>query len=307
MAFTSENVKVFLAVLDHGSFSAAARALKRVPSAVSMTIAQLEAELDLVLFDRSGREPVATPLARALEPRARMVASHLTQLKVQALELHQGVEKRLSIVIAPELLTTPWSAPLASLSSEYPSMEIEVLVAPQTEAMYLLQQARVQLAVVFERGIMDESEAFQEFGSEVMVAVISPHHPAYTAHSQGFRQEDLMDIRQIIVAGREVGAKDLRFILSRQLWHTDSHLAALNMVQAGLGWTHLPKTLVAPLIASGALAAIEFTHFSGEQQLWVDVVWLKDTPLGRGAKRYIELIRQRQAADASKSVPRKTD
>ena len=43
MAFHSDNVQVFLAVLDHGSFSAAARALSRVPSAVSMAIAHLEA------------------------------------------------------------------------------------------------------------------------------------------------------------------------------------------------------------------------------------------------------------------------
>lgn len=55
MALSSDNVLVFIAVLDHGSFSAAARALGRVPSAVSMTIAQLEAELDLQLFERTTR------------------------------------------------------------------------------------------------------------------------------------------------------------------------------------------------------------------------------------------------------------
>lgn len=294
MPFNSENVKVFLAVLDHGSFSAAARVLKRVPSAISMTIAQLEAELDLTLFDRSGREPVPTALARALEPRARQVASHLTQLKVHALELHLGVERRLSIVIAPELLTTAWSTPLASLASEFPSMEVEVLFAPQTEAMHLLREGQAQLAIVFERNIMDEREVFQEFGSEILMAVISPQHPMFQARQHAFKQEDLLEIRQIIVASREVGDKDLRFIVSRQLWHTDNHLAALTMVQAGLGWAHLPKTLVAPLIASGELAAIEFEHFTNEQPLWVDVVWLKDKPLGRGAKRYIELMRQRQ-------------
>lgn len=52
MALSSDNLQVFLAVLDHGSFSAAARSLRRVPSAVSMAIANLEAELDLQLFDR---------------------------------------------------------------------------------------------------------------------------------------------------------------------------------------------------------------------------------------------------------------
>ena len=66
MAFSSDSVQVFLAVLDRGSFSAAARALSRVPSAVSMTIAHLEAELNVQLFDRSGREPRPTAAARAL-------------------------------------------------------------------------------------------------------------------------------------------------------------------------------------------------------------------------------------------------
>ena len=57
MPFAADQIPLFLAVLDAGSFSAAARKLGRVPSAVSMAIAQLEAELDLQLFERSGREP----------------------------------------------------------------------------------------------------------------------------------------------------------------------------------------------------------------------------------------------------------
>ncbi len=57
MNFSSDNIELFLAVLDRGSFSAAARALRRVPSAVSMAIANMEAELGFALFDRSHREP----------------------------------------------------------------------------------------------------------------------------------------------------------------------------------------------------------------------------------------------------------
>ena len=83
MAFNSDSVQVFLTVLDHGSFSAAARALSRVPSAVSMTIAHLEAELDVQLFDRSGREPRPTAAARALEPQARLLAGQLQLARQQ--------------------------------------------------------------------------------------------------------------------------------------------------------------------------------------------------------------------------------
>ena len=113
MAFTSDSVNLFLAVLDQGSFSAAARALGRVPSAVSMAMGQLEAELDMALFDRAGREPRPTAAARALEPQARLLAAQLQQLNAQALALTQGLEERLTLAIAPELLAAHWSGPLA--------------------------------------------------------------------------------------------------------------------------------------------------------------------------------------------------
>ena len=89
MAFTSDSLAIFLAVLDAGSFSAAARKLGRVPSAVSMAIAQLEAELDLPLFDRATRKALPTSAALALEPQARQVICQLNLLDAQALQLHK--------------------------------------------------------------------------------------------------------------------------------------------------------------------------------------------------------------------------
>src|SRR4051812_12922350 len=123
MGLSSDSVQVFLAVLDHGSFSAAARSLRRVPSAVSMAIAHLEAELDLSLFDRSGREPRPTAAARSLEPQARLLASQLRQLQAQALSLTQGLETRLTLAIAPELLSASWAGPLAALAQEHPLLD----------------------------------------------------------------------------------------------------------------------------------------------------------------------------------------
>ena len=103
MNFSSDNIELFLAVLDRGSFSAAARALGRVPSAVSMAIANLEAELGFALFERTHRETRPTPLALALEPHARLIADQLTQLQVHAIELSQGLESTLAIGVVPEL------------------------------------------------------------------------------------------------------------------------------------------------------------------------------------------------------------
>ncbi|NKB16004.1 MAG: LysR family transcriptional regulator [Sphingomonadales bacterium] len=58
---TLDQLRIFIAVADHGSFGGAAKAQGRAVSAVSYGIAQLEAQLGLSLFDREGsRRPVLT-------------------------------------------------------------------------------------------------------------------------------------------------------------------------------------------------------------------------------------------------------
>lgn len=292
MALSSDNIRVFLAVLDCGSFSAAARRLGRVPSAVSMAIAQLEAELDLSLFDRSGREPRATAAARSLEPLARQVASRIRQLDAHAHALHRGLEQRLVVAVAPELMASAWSRPLPTLAREFPALEVDILTAPQVDALRLVHEGVVHLALVFERPAPDEREAFQELGSEIMVAVMAPEHPLARRIGLRLRIEDLIDLRQIVVASRSGGQADPRFVLSRQTWRTDNHLATLRLVQAGLGWAYLPKALVQAPVDAGELMAIEFDNISNQMQLWVDVVWSRERALGLGARRYIELMRE---------------
>ncbi len=298
MAFTSDNVRVFLEVLDAGSFSAAARRLNRVPSAVSTTISQLEAELDLKLFDRSFREPRPSEAARALEPLARQSALGLRLLQAHALSLHQGLEPRLTLAIAPELLTSAWTDPLATLAQEFPSLEAEVLSVPQADALRMLHTGEAHLALVFERPGMDEREAFQEVGSESLIAVISPSHPVLGKGSR-LTQFDLITTRQIALSGREKERTDPRMLVSRDIWRTDSYLPTLRLVQAGLGWAFLPRNLVRGLLEAGTLTEITLENMGNVLRLFVDVVWRKDRPLGLGAQRFVALMREQARAAAA--------
>ena len=290
MAFSSDSVEVFLAVLDKGSFSAAARALGRVPSAVSMAIAGLEAELDLPLFDRSGREPKPTAAARSLEPQARLLDAQFKALQVHALGLTQGLESRLTLAIAPELLSAPWSGALATLAAEHPLLEVEVLAAPQADALSMLHTGRAQLALVFERPSLDGREGFQEVATEMMVSVIAPTHPVLLAAGGRLREQHLTNTRQIVVAGRDLATSDPRFVFARHAWRTDNALAALSMITAGLGWGWLPRNFALPHVQAGALVEIEFENLSNGLDLWVDVVWSKERPLGLGAQRFVALM-----------------
>ncbi|MBF5005308.1 LysR family transcriptional regulator [Diaphorobacter caeni] len=299
-AFTSDNVQVFLAVLDKGSFSAAARSLSRVPSAVSMTIGLLEAELDLQLFDRRTREPRPTPAALALEPQARLLAQQLAQLNRQAEALQMGLEERLTFAIAPELLSTHWADALTPLMAEFPALAVEVLAAPQTDALALVHGGRAHLALVFERPAIDGREDFQEMGQETLLAVMSPQYQpwkdaqAELGETASLNVSRLALARQILVASRDPQQTDLRFVFSRQLWRTDSHLAALSLIGAGLGWGWLPRSLVESHIHTGHLMEIPVENLSNGTTLFVDWVWSRERALGLGAQRFIALMRERR-------------
>ena len=60
MRYSPEALTAFVETVATGSFSAAARRLRKSQSTISTAIAHLEADLGFALFDRSARQPVLT-------------------------------------------------------------------------------------------------------------------------------------------------------------------------------------------------------------------------------------------------------
>ncbi|MDN7142956.1 LysR family transcriptional regulator [Pseudomonas sp. JQ170] len=291
MNFSSDNIELFLAVLDCGSFSAAARALGRVPSAVSMAIGNLEAELGFALFERTHRETRPTALAQALEPHARMIAAQLGQLQVHALELSQGLESTLAISVVPDIDHTPLLNAIKTISERYPLLEVEVLSAPQEEALQLLHTDRVSLCLAFAGLSVDPQQRFQNIGMESLVATISPHHPALQRQPRQIAYlEDLANVRQILVASRDLPITDTRALIGKAYWRTDSLGMALEMVEAGLGWGDFPLSRVAPLLEAGRLLRLDFKNTRNELQLPVHAFWRHNQPLPKAAQALVKLL-----------------
>ena len=292
MNFSSDNIQLFLAVLDRGSFSAAARALHRVPSAVSMAIGNLEAELGYSLFERGPREVRATAHALALEPHARLIAEQLGLLQVHALELSQGLESSLTIAVVPDIDHRPLLAAIAQLGERYPLLDIALLSAPQEDALHLLDIGRADLCVAFAGLQVDARRGFQHIGMESLVATLSPAHPAVLEDRVHYL-EDLINVRQILVRSRDLPLTDPRALIGATHWSTDSFDVALQMVEAGLGWGDLPLSRIAPLLAAGRLVRLGFRNTRNELQLPVHLLWRKQQPLQQAARLLIEQLSMR--------------
>src|SRR2546426_7840181 len=98
-AVSLDQLRTFIAAVEEGSFSAAGRKLRRAQSVVSQTLANLEGQLGVTLFDRSGRYPRLTEEGRGLLPDARAVAAHIDSFKARAHSMHEGLEPELSLVV----------------------------------------------------------------------------------------------------------------------------------------------------------------------------------------------------------------
>src|ERR1700756_2350534 len=96
---TLDQLRTFIAAAEQGSFSAAGRKLRRAQSVVSQTLANLEGQLGVTLFDRSARYPILTDEGRALLVDARDVADRMDTFKAHAHSIHEGLEPELSVVV----------------------------------------------------------------------------------------------------------------------------------------------------------------------------------------------------------------
>ena len=97
---TLDQIAVFLAIVETGSFAAAGRKLGRATSAVSYAIANLESQLGLALFVRAGAsKPRLTEAGRAILSDGRGLAMALDGLIAKARGLTQGLEAEVSLVV----------------------------------------------------------------------------------------------------------------------------------------------------------------------------------------------------------------
>src|SRR3977135_2332174 len=94
-----DQLRSFIAAVDEGSFSAAARRLRRAQSAVSELVSSLEDQTGVMLFDRSGRYPKLTSEGAVLLADARGIVAGVDFMKARAKGIAAGLEPELSVVI----------------------------------------------------------------------------------------------------------------------------------------------------------------------------------------------------------------
>ena len=292
MNINQDQLIIFITVMETGSFSAAARQLGKVPSAISMSIANLEIDLDLKLFERIGREPLPTPQAQSLYEKSKQLLIEMKQWKQHAFALSSGLEAHLNIVVVSELLHTRWTDYIVLLEQQFPELQINIFSAPQEDALHLLMTQAADLAFMFEREQLQSSEQFVELKREILVPVAARHSPLAESDQVSFEQ--ILQNRQIVVASRDRQIKP-ELLFSKHYWRTDNHHSACSMIKQGLGWGVLPLEMLNehPELQH-ELKILQLLDFTPKFEYFVDLVWSRESELGAAARFLIQHIRNQR-------------
>src|SRR5579872_4797946 len=143
---TLDQISVFLAIVETGSFAGAARKLGRATSAVSYAVANLEGQLGLTLFTRAGAsKPQLTDAGRAILADGRGLAIALDGLIAKARGLTQGLEAEVRLVVDVMLPAKLLVKALDDFRRKFPTVALRLRV----EALGAVSEAVLNQTAMF--------------------------------------------------------------------------------------------------------------------------------------------------------------
>jgi len=252
-----QQLETFYWITRLGTFGAAAEHLHMSQASVSSRIRELEAELDVMLFNRIGRNVTLTLKGRELLTHAERVVVEAARLRIAAgkLVIGQGLVRiGVGEVIALRSLGTI----ISQLKERYPGLGVEFDVNLNANLLNKLARGAIDIAVVGEPSADPETKLVP-IGALGFAWVGTP---ALLGELNCARPSELAELPIISLP------RDARVFAVMQAWFAEDAITPiainycnslstmLNVVRAGLCICLAPIDLVAADIEAGTLRAL---------------------------------------------------
>lgn len=288
-------LNTFVAVAELGSFSAAARALEKAQSAVSHSISQLEKELGLELFDRSGRTPQLTDAGGSLLVEARQVLQQVSQLQNLASQWSETEEEQsFSLVVDMLFPVEPLVQLIGGLRERFPRLNLAVHSEARGAVTARVMDESGQLGVT---GLLLPNVPIGievlPLGSIDLVAVVSPKHPLAQLE-QPVSLNDLRQHTQLVLDDRSQLSSDHEIgVVGANNWKIGSQFAKHRFLLEGFGWGVMARHEVRETLENGLLKAFQPVIWnSPTMPLPLHIIHRSDRLPGTVAKRAIRLLKE---------------
>lgn len=281
-----EQWRVLAAVVDAGSFAAAAQQLHRSQSAVSYAIAQLQQSLGVRLLQMQGRRARLTPAGRELLQRGRGLIAQLGRLEALARSIEAGWESSLTLVVDAAFPRPRLMQILGALRERCAGTTIRLEEAVLSGAEDAIRDGQADLVVSTR---VPPGFAGDWLMDVQMVAVAAPTHPLH-ALQRALTFDDLAVHTQVVVRDSGNVPRDEGWLGASHRWTVAALDASLAAVIAGLAYAWLPRHLVVDELAAGRLRLLPLV-VGGTRRMPLQVVLPKGEAAGPAARIALELFR----------------
>ncbi|WP_226635905.1 LysR family transcriptional regulator [Novosphingobium profundi] len=291
---TLDQLNIFLAIVDTGSFAAAGRKLNRAVSVISYGITNLEAQLGVMLFEREGtRRPRLTAEGRTLLSEARLIAQGVDGLKAKAKGLLSGLEAEVNLAVDVMLPADRLGQVLKEFVQQFPTVQLhlhgEALGA--IASLVLDREADIGLSGPLAAGV-DGLES-RSAGSIPMIPVAAPDHPLarMTPIAPGAGRNYI----QLVLSDRSRFTEGRDFsVFSARTWRMADLGAKHALLRQAIGWGNMPLDMVEADLAAGRLVRLDMPDHVGGTYRFA-AIWRRDALPGPAATwlidRFVELGR----------------
>jgi DNA-binding transcriptional LysR family regulator len=288
-----DQLRAFIAAVDEGSFSAGARKLHRAQSAVSELISNLEAQVGVVLFDRTERYPKLTPAGVQLVADARSVVANVDLLKARAKGISGGLESELSAVVDVLFPIEAIAESAREFRDRFPRTPLRLYVEALGGAYQPVLDGRCSLGVVGSLPIVPGSMTQERLQGVYMMMVAAREHPLAMIEGVIPKSELAKHVQLVLTdrsdltVGREFG------VMSPSTWRLGDLFAKHAFLLKGLGWGGMPLHAVEQDLLEGRLARLSIEDLPEEGLILpMSAVFLTAKPPGPAGRWLIERLKQ---------------
>src|SRR5581483_8480698 len=167
-------LRVFLSVVDHGTFTRAAAASYVSQPGLSKAVQELEREVGAALFDRTSRGPSLTAAGRALVPHARQVVRDVEAARA-AVDGVLGLETgAVELACLPTLVASPAAAWIAAFRRARPGIQVRLAAPDDPEDLLSMVRNGIVELGVSERPADPAGLVVHRAGAQTLVALLPP-------------------------------------------------------------------------------------------------------------------------------------
>jgi DNA-binding transcriptional LysR family regulator len=297
---TLDQLRVFLTVVDMGSFAGAARKLGRATSVISYSIANLEAQLGVSLFDRqSTRKPQLTEAGRAVLSEARTITNGVSGLRAKVRGLLQGLEAEIHLVLDVLLPASRIIDALKAFRVEFPTVSLRLYMEALGAVTQMVLNRTATIGIC---GPLDVEVAGLErvgIGSVEMIPVAAPDHPLARAgrNAPGAGREHIQLVltdRSPLTQGQDRG------VIGTQTWRLADLGSKHMLLREGIGWGYMPEPMVREDVETGRLVRLDMREYK-DGFMRLHAIYRTDTPPGPAGSWLIARF-EAQTAGAAEAV-----